>query len=374
MNKLVQLGEIASIVMGQAPPGKDCNKEGNGYPFVKAGEFSTNHPIIREWTTNPLKKAQTGDVLVCVVGATAGKINLGIDCAIGRSVAAVRPSQEFLDTNYLNYFLQTKTALMRHGSQGLAQGVITRKMLLEIDIPLPQLEEQRRISAILDKASELEALSIKQSKLLQDTEKHLFLEYFGLPFPGRTPWPVTQLSQLGFLERGVSKHRPRNDPSLMNGPYPFIQTGDVAGCRGKITSFSTTYSEKGLAQSRLWKAGTLCITIAANIAKTGILDFDACFPDSVVGFQNKNPAIITYIQCWMSFLQSHIEQMAPESAQKNINLEILRGLTVPVPSEDKLDNFHAAILLLRNTWATSMHRHQRIKELKSSLQSATFAS
>ena len=68
MNKFVQLGEIASVVMGQAPPGKACNKEGNGYPFVKAGEFSTNYPIIREWTTNPLKKAQTGDVLVCVVG------------------------------------------------------------------------------------------------------------------------------------------------------------------------------------------------------------------------------------------------------------------------------------------------------------------
>ncbi len=91
MNPVLQLGDIASVVMGQAPPGKDCDKEGNGYPFVKAGEFSADRPIIREWTINPLKKAKEGDVLVCVVGATAGKVNLGIDCAIGRSVAAVRP-------------------------------------------------------------------------------------------------------------------------------------------------------------------------------------------------------------------------------------------------------------------------------------------
>lgn len=87
MNPVLQLGDVASTVMGQAPAGKDCNKAGNGYPFVKAGEFSADRPVIREWTTNPLKKAKEGDVLVCVVGATAGKVNLGIDCAIGRSVA-----------------------------------------------------------------------------------------------------------------------------------------------------------------------------------------------------------------------------------------------------------------------------------------------
>ena len=214
---------------------------------------------------------------------------------------------------------------------------------------------------------------MKQSRLLEDAEKHLFLEFFGSPFPGKTLWPVAQLGDLGSLERGISKHRPRNDPSLMNGPYPFIQTGDVAGCRGRITTFNTTYSEIGLAQSRLWPAGTLCITIAANIAKTGILDFDACFPDSVVGFRTTNPAFTTYAQCWMSFLQGHIEQMAPESAQKNINLEILRGLSVPVPSEDRMEMFHAAILLLRRTWSNSAYSHTRIVELRNSLQSASFA-
>ncbi len=245
--------------------------------------------------------------------------------------------------------------------------------LRNLEIPLPPLEEQRRIAAILDKATALEDLSAKQSRLLEEVEKHLFLECFGPPFPGKTLWPVAQLGELGSLERGISKHRPRNDPSLMDGPYPFIQTGDVAGCRGRITTFSATYSDKGLAQSRLWPAGTLCITIAANIAKTGILDFDACFPDSVVGFQARNPAIITYVQCWMSFLQGHIEKMAPESAQKNINLEILRGLSVPVPSEAGLEMFHAAILLLRRTWSSSTNRRVRTVELKRSLQSVSFS-
>ena len=151
MNPTCQLGDVASVVMGQAPPGSDCNKEGRGESFIKAGEFSAEKPIVREWTTNPLKRAQNGDVLVCVVGATAGKVNLAIDCAIGRSVAAVRPLPQKLDTNYLHHFLRTKTMVLRHGSQGLAQGVITREMLLSLNIPLPPLEEQRRIAVILDK-------------------------------------------------------------------------------------------------------------------------------------------------------------------------------------------------------------------------------
>ena len=98
-------------------------------------------------------------------------------------------------------------------------------------------------------------------------------------------WAWARIPQLGELNRGKSKHRPRNDPRLLGGPYPFVQTGDVRHSGGLITRHSQTYTEFGLAQSRLWPPGTLCITIAANIADTdGILSYEACFPDSVVGF------------------------------------------------------------------------------------------
>jgi type I restriction enzyme S subunit len=83
-----KLGDFATFEMGQAPPGSECNGEGVGTLFVKAGEFGLTYPVQREWTTKPLKFGRTGDVFICVVGATAGKLNLGIDCAIGRSVAA----------------------------------------------------------------------------------------------------------------------------------------------------------------------------------------------------------------------------------------------------------------------------------------------
>ena len=92
--------------------------------------------------------------------------------------------------------------------------------------------------------------------------------------------------QISQFNRKLTKklEKERNDSSLFGGEYPFIQTADVKAANFYITEYDTTYNEKGLAQSKLWHPGTLCITIAANIADTGILAMDACFPDSVMGF------------------------------------------------------------------------------------------
>ena len=102
----------------------------------------------------------------------------------------------------------------------------------------------------------------------------------------------------------------------------------------------------GLKQSKIWPAGTLCITIAANIAKTGILTFDACFPDSVVGFIPNEKVKIEYVQYWMSFLQKMLEESAPESAQKNINLKILFDLNIPVPPFELQNQFTTTVQLI----------------------------
>ena len=188
-------------------------------------------------------------------------------------------------------------------------------------------------------------ISDKQQQLLKLDEliKARFVEMFGDPVLNSKNFEVSTLSNLGMLGRGRSKHRPRNDPKLLGGKYPLIQTGEVSQSGLYIRNFSNTYSEFGLKQSKLWPKDTLCITIAANIASTSILTFNACFPDSVVGFiSNKDKIKPVFLHYWFSFFQNIIESQATQVAQKNINLKVLSNLSVihpPISLQNEFANF-----------------------------------
>lgn len=206
-------------------------------------------------------------------------------------------------------------------------------------------ERQVEIVSVLSKCEKVIDLCKQELQLLDKLIKARFVELFGDPVSNSYGLPEATLPDLGEFGRGVSKHRPRNDIKLLGGKYPLIQTGDVANAGLYITSYSSTYSELGLKQSKMWDKGTLCITIAANIAKTAILEFDACFPDSVVGFIANERTNNIFVHYWFSFFQAILESQAPESAQKNINLKILSELKVIVPEKRKQDQFASFVKL-----------------------------
>lgn len=185
----------------------------------------------------------------------------------------------------------------------------------------------------------LERISNQRSSNREKKQKPLAdISEIEKPFELPAQWTWTTLPAVGELARGKSRHRPRNDPSLYTGGYvPLVQTGDVARANGIVTTRTAMYNAKGVEQSRLWPAGTMCITIAANIADSAMLGFDACFPDSVVGFIPDLPELdVRYFEFFLRTAKSHLEDFAPSTAQKNINLEILGLLTVPLPPANEV--------------------------------------
>ncbi|WP_339317611.1 restriction endonuclease subunit S [Paenibacillus sp. FSL R10-2734] len=216
------------------------------------------------------------------------------------------------------------------------------RFIKETEIFLPSLVTQKRISISLDTAVELLAMRKQQLAELDNLIKSTFYDMFGDPVTNEKGWRIKRLSEIGDLNRGISKHRPRNEPTLLGGIHPLIQTGDIANADFIIRQYKQTYSDLGLKQSKKWEAGTLCITIAANIAKTAILGFDACFPDSVVGFNANEKTNNIFVYIWFDFFQKIIEAQAPESAQKNINLRILNELDIispPIELQTQFANF-----------------------------------
>lgn len=152
-------------------------------------------------------------------------------------------------------------------------------------------------------------------------------------------WDTLSLNDLGVFSRGKSKHRPRNDKKLFeNGSYPLIQTGDVKKSNLYISNHSNCYNDFGLSQSKLWDKGTLCITIAANIAETGILKYPMCFPDSVVGFTAyKDKSSELFMHYIFSYIKECISKTVSGSIQDNINIEYLSELRFKIPPKNYQD-------------------------------------
>jgi len=195
------------------------------------------------------------------------------------------------------------------------------------------------------------------------------------PFVLPAGWVWAHFTDLGEFGRGKSKHRPRNDPRLFDpGIYPLIQTGEVSRADGFIEEIHSYYSEEGLAQSKLWPKGTLCITIAANIADSAMLRCEACFPDSIVGFI-PSPLICDtrYFHTFMRTARQRLIDFAPATAQKNINLEVLGNLLIPLPPVAEMHRIVARIEELRGLCADLRKSLQQARTTQSNVANALAA-
>ena len=162
----------------------------------------------------------------------------------------------------------------------------------------------------------------------------------GVEWLGDVPehWEIRRVKQSTQVLRGKFTHRPRNDQSLYDGPYPFIQTGEVARAERAITSYRQTLNERGLSVSRMFPAGTLVMTIAANIGDVAILDFEACFPDSVVGFVPRNGIERDFLYYVFRAMKPELLREAPVNTQGNLNVDRIgsRGIALAPALEQRL--------------------------------------
>lgn len=220
--------------------------------------------------------------------------------------------------------------------------------LSKVKILVPPLKEQQKIAEILnivDEDIEKTKTTIKATeKLKRGLMQELFTRGIGhTKFQqtelGEIPesWKVCELGTVSKVERGKFSHRPRNDPRFFCGDIPFIQTGDVVNSGGRVKKYSQSLNQKGLEVSKFFPAGTIVLTIAANIGDTAILEFDSCFPDSLVGI-TVNPGMNNiFLEYFLSTRKKYLNGIATQSAQKNINLQKLNPMFVIVPdiSEQK---------------------------------------
>ncbi len=227
---------------------------------------------------------------------------------------------------------------------GAAQKNISSSQVESIEVLLPPIKEQQKIAGILRTVDEDITKTHEVIKSAEKLKHGLMMQLFtnGIGHTkfketeiGQIPeeWNIVRLSDVALVERGKFSHRPRNAPEFYGGEIPFIQTGDVISSDGRIKKYTQTLNEKGLSVSKLFKKGTIVITIAANIGDTGILEFDSCFPDSLVGISCKEKINPIFLEYYLRTQKEYLNSISTQSAQKNINLEKLNPLLIVLPQK-----------------------------------------
>lgn len=343
--KIKKLGDVCEINIGRTPERgnskmwdkekktenvwlsiADLNNAEDGY-ISDSSEYVSDNAV-------PKMKLVKAKTLLMSFKLTIGR------CAITKrelftneAIAALPIIDKDLDLFFLKYYLENfDWAKLTEGDVKVKGKTLNKEKLKEVPITVPPREEQKRIVKILDeKIAQLETIKTNAQTNLQNA-KDLFQSQLTKAF-SNTTWEKAKLEDIALdFSRGKSKHRPRNDKCLFGGDYPFIQTGDIRNADKYVTDYTETYNETGLAQSKLWPKGTLCITIAANIAETAILSFPCCFPDSVIGFiPNEKLTTVDFVYYLIQFFKSELQKMSKGAAQDNLNLAKFENMNFPLP-------------------------------------------
>ncbi|MBU2858598.1 restriction endonuclease subunit S [Acidithiobacillus ferrooxidans] len=348
------LGSLAAFQKGRKVETSGHPREGFA-PYLGASAISG---VVEEYGDMRAGViAAPGEVLMLWDGERSGLVGKAQAGVISSTVARLSPKTD-VECEYLYYALDFKFEWIQGRRTGTGVPHVPKDLARILSISYPKSKsEQRRIAEILstldDAIAQTEALIAKHQQIKAGLMHDLFTRgvtsdghlrptreqapdlYKESPL-GWIPkeWEISQLGEVAEVNRGKFTIRPRNDLRFYGGQYPFIQTGDVSLANGRVLStFSQTLNQSGLAVSRLFDEGTIMVTIAANIADTCVLGLPMCAPDSLVGVLPNKGQVSRFLQLCISRRKSWLEARAPQTAQKNINLEDLRPLLIPTPCQ-----------------------------------------
>lgn len=307
---------------------------------------------------NAFKIAPKNSILICIEGGSAGrkKAFLSKEVSFVNKLCCIYSTSA--NNQYIYYWINSpnfEQEFFNHIS-GLIGGVSVSS-LKQFILCLPNMDEQNKIANYLDdKCSKIDEIIEKQQSIIEKLKEYKLsaitetvtkglnpdveMKDSGIEWIGNIPehWETQKLKYATKIMRGKFNHRPRNDPNYYNGKYPFVQTGDVARASKFIESYTQTLNELGYSVSKEFPKGSICMTIAANVGDVAVLDFNACFPDSVIGFFPLEELNWNYLYHVLSVMKQQLTRNAIISTQLNLNIEIVKEEYIPVgPYKEQLE-------------------------------------
>ncbi len=378
---MARLDEICRLNMGQSPDSSSYNEIGEGIPFFQGNaDFGEVFPTVRVWCNAPTKIAYPGDILISV-RAPIGALNIAdVKCCIGRGLAALTVDESICSKQYLWYAIANKVEELNSKGTGSTFKAISKSILSETEIPLPPLDEQRRIAAILDKVTGLIALRKQQLAKLDELVKARFVEMFGEPVTNPMGWPVHRLSEyIIFLtsgSRGWSKY-------FTDAGEIFITIKNVKDCKINLNDVQyVTPPQNAEAKRTKVQEGDLLISITADLGRTGVVSKEIA---KCGGYINQHLTCIRlqkeilhplYIAYYMESeagkRQFHRKNQAGVKA--GLNFDSIKSLTIALPPIEVQNSFVSYVSQIDRQMLTIRQGLDILKMLQKSMMQDYFES
>jgi restriction endonuclease S subunit len=309
---------------------KDMSNE--GLDFTNCSHITIDE-YIKADAGNSVPKV--GDVLFSKDG-TVGKVHVVSEdqnFAVLSSIAILRPKVDTLDSQYFGRMLQSPTTLQQaiQRKTGSAIRRIILKDLKQVKIPLPPLEEQRRIATILDRADAIRRKRIEAICLSEELLRSTFLEMFGDPVTNPKGWDKKKLGDLCRIRRGGS---PRPITEYLGGSVPWIKIGDATeGDDIYIHQTAEAFKKEGVSKSLYLEPGSLIFAnCGVSLGFARILKIGGCIHDGWLSFSDIDESVnIIYLLKLLNSFTNYFRQTAPSGTQPNLNTSIMKNFDVPIP-------------------------------------------
>ena len=375
-----RLDDVCAITMGQSPDSSTYNKERNGLPFFQGNaDFGEIHPSVRMWCSEPSKIARENDILISV-RAPIGALNIAnCECCIGRGLAALTVNNDICTREYLWYALSSKIDELNSKGTGSTFKAVNKSTLSETEIPLPSLDEQRRIAATLDKVTDLITKRRQQLDKLDELVNARFVEMFGDPVSNPYDWNLRGLLQLGDCKNGMNFHS-----TDIGVNVHCLGVGDFKNLSCiSDTSKLPTVSLTGMPSDEyMLKDGDIVFVRSnGNKALVGrsLVVYPATTPTTFSGFcirfrlhcdEVKADYLLRVLKT-----DSIRKKMAGRGANiQNLNQKILGELQIPVPPLDLQNQYTGFVEQIEKTKVTISHSLERLETLKKALMQEYFGS
>ncbi|MBB1317338.1 restriction endonuclease subunit S [Shewanella sp. SR43-4] len=382
---LVNLASLGEIYAGGTPSRSNQDYWGDGIKWLSIRDYkdfdlvvSTKEQITKEGLRNSSAKLFCKDSVIISIFATLGRVAiLGEDMATNQAIAAIKCYAN-IDNKYLMYCLKSKLSDIEKQSGGVAQKNINLSILKGLKIPLPPLETQKQIAAVLEKADQLR----KDCKLLEQELNSLaqsvFIEMFGDPVTNLKGWETKTLDSLAKVQIGPFGSQLHKEDYISDG-IPLINPTHII--KGQIVpnlNLTLTLEKFESLPNYHLKSGDIIMGRRGEMGRTALVDDSSkgwfCGTGSLYIRPKSKLIQPVYLNSVMSCssMKSWLEEQSLGATMPNLNKKILHSIQVPIPSEALQTKYTLALNVLKNEHLAHKQHSKELDLLFSALMQKAF--